>query len=68
MVHKMAKITVEWSDGSRYSLTKGHIARLFGGNNSLSNYLVIAFSPDLDDSGWVEDKESKDQNARPPIA
>jgi hypothetical protein len=59
MVHEITNVTVEMSDGRRYSLAEAHISRLFGGNNPISTYLAVAFSPDIDGGGWVEEKESK---------
>jgi hypothetical protein len=56
MVREITNVTVEMSDGRRYSLAKAHITMLFGGNNSFSTYLAVAFSPDID-GGWGEEKE-----------
>ena len=58
MPREITKVTVEWSDGRRYHLSEDHIARLFQGNNPMSSYLSIAFSPDLDGGGWVEEEQT----------
>jgi hypothetical protein len=53
---KIISITVDWSDGRRFTLDKDHITKLFEGRNPLSSYLVLAFSPDLHQGGWIEQK------------
>ena len=58
MPREITKVTVEWSDGRRYQLSEDHIARLFQGNNPMSSYISIAFSPDLDGGGWVEEEHT----------
>jgi hypothetical protein len=57
---KITGITVDWSDGRRFTLDKDHVAKLFEGRNPLSSYLVLAFSPDLHQGGWIEQKTISD--------
>ncbi len=56
MSRGITKVLIQCSDGRRYSLKEDHITRLFRGDNPLSSYLAMVFSPQQNRDGWVEEK------------
>jgi hypothetical protein len=52
---RITQVTVEWSDGRRYSLKPDYLGRLFSNKNPMSAYLALAFSPEVDGGGWLEE-------------
>lgn len=45
MSKEITVITIEMSDGQKYSLKTDHIKKLFAKTNPISSYLALVFSP-----------------------